>query len=412
MKTYKFPKGTKTLTKEQILEAARKYERLEIPGSVLKVAIDLGKESLPLRELFFHEGAQEISLDEGASEPVSYNIPQSLLKLHGGWCNVKFRAPRVACFPQSVQDAVGFVGVEYLQAYKDSCVRSFRGDDLKHYVYLGKSGSRLTDIFSSVPEGCVIHVENKSMASSTLKKVDIDKVYVIPDALEWKDFPADKLALTMKEYDPESRILTKQIEMREEKRRKEAEEAPKQQEKERKERKDMMVASMAKPIIESTFCPLCDKIQVASMSQENANGEEVIKARLLISDIQWITSDDKTVSTEFYIEIPLSDVAHNAEKAVAVVKQLKDVFDRNQQLMQSMGIRLNIPGMTKENTRPILVLPVGNGNSISAYLNWDTMTEDIKAMRGFVKELTEIVETAKSEDGILIDIKRNEGFWL
>ena len=43
MKTYKFPKGTTTLTKGQILEAAHKCERLEIPGSVLKVEIDLGK---------------------------------------------------------------------------------------------------------------------------------------------------------------------------------------------------------------------------------------------------------------------------------------------------------------------------------------------------------------------------------
>lgn len=412
METYKFPEGTKKLTKKQILEAARKYEKLEIPGSVHEVKIELGNEVLPLKELFFHEGVHNIFLVGDAGEPISYNIPQSLLLLRGGWGNKRFRAPRVACFPQSLQNAWYFGGIEYLQAYKDCDVRFFDGDELKHYVYLGDGSSRLKDVFSDIPQGCVIHVENKKVALSTLKKVDVDKVYVIPDAKEWKDFPADKLALTREEYDPESRILPKQIEMREEKRRKEAEEAPKQQEKERKERKDMMVASMAKPIIESAFCPLCDKVQVASISQENANGEDVIKARLLISDIQWITSDDKTVSTEFDIEIPLSDVAYNAEKAVAVVKQLKDVFDRNQQLMQSMGIRLNIIWIPKENTRPMLVLPVGNGNSISAYLNWDTMTEDSKAMRGFVKELTEIVETAKTEDGILIDIKLNEGFWL
>lgn len=400
METYKFPEGTKTLTKEQILEAARKYERLEIPGSVPKVAIDLGKESLPLRELFFHEGVQEISLDEGASEPVSYNIPQSLLKLHGGWCNVKFRAPRVACFPQSVQDAVGFVGVEYLQAYKDSDVRNFRGDDLKHYVYLGKTGSRLTEIFAAVPEGCVIHVENKSMASSTLKKVDVDKVYVIPDALEWKDFPADKLALTMEEYDPESRILPKQIEMREEKRRKERE----QQAEERQEQKSKLMTYMAKPILKDALSPLCDTIMVGRADHENTDGEGAIEAHLLFNDILYF-SRRTPKPMQFDVVIPLADVVEKSEKAVEIVRRLKDVFYRNQQLMQSLKVGILDCFGFPDDPRPRIHFPFGKKRVIYAFLNWETIDEDSRAMRDFVKELADIIETAKTKEGILIDIK-------
>lgn len=406
MKTYKFPKGTKTLTKEEILAAARKCERLEIPGSVLEVAIDLGKEDLPLKELFFHEGVQSIYLDEGASEPVSYNIPQSLLKLHGGWCNERFRAPRVTCFPQTVQDAHGFVGVEYLQAYKDSDVRNFRGDDLKHYVYLGKSGSRLTEIFAAVPEGCVIHVENKSMALSTLRKVDVDKVFVVPDALEWKDFPADKLALTMKEYDPESRILPEQIKMRKEKLQKERE----QQEEDRQGQKNKLMANMAKPIIEDALSPLCDIIKVAISSHENADGKEATTASLLFNDILWFFSSEPW-SMQFDVDLPVADVVEKADKTVEVVRRLKDVFYRNQQLMQSLKVEIPISVGESGDPRPRIHFPFGK-RRIYSYLNWDTIAEDSKAMRDFVKDLTEIVETAKAEDGITIDVKPKEGSWI
>lgn len=409
MKTFKFPAGTSQISKKELAKVFSEYERVEIPGTVFRVNARFDNNEISrfiVKELVLNEGI--LSLILFANNTLSVNIPKSLLEIH-----TNALLPQVLCLPESFNKLCYYInGVEYLQAYSNSDVRYCFGDSkLKHYVYLGEKNSRLLYLFDNIPAGCVIHVESKNMARNVLKKVNVDKVYVIPDALEWKDFPADKLAQTMEEYDPESRILTKQIELREEKRRKEAEEALKQQEMERKERKDMMVASMAKPIIESTFCSLCDKIQVASMSQENANGEEVIKVRLLISDIQWITSDDKTESTEFYIEIPLSDVAYNAEKAVAVVKQLKDVFGRNQQLMQSMETGLNITLIPKENTRPMLVLPVGNGNSISAYLNWDTMTEDSKAMRGFVKELTEIIETAKTNDGIFVEMKY-KGIWF
>lgn len=172
-----------------------------------------------------------------------------------------------------------------------------------------------------------------------------------------------------------------------------------------------MAASITKPIITEALSPLCDKLQIASGIYENANGEEFVMARLLFNNIQWVTVGDKTESTEFHISIPLLEVEQNAEKAAEVVRRLNGVLCRNQQLMQSMKITLNGTMMEKDSTVPLLILPFGNCNTICADLNWETMFEDSKALYDFAKELAEIIETAKTNDGIVVEMK-NMGLWF
>ena len=412
-KKFKFPKGTTTISPKEMEEALCNYEIVEVPGTVSKVQVKAegqGRKFIA-KELILHEGTLELDFGN-SSQNIRYNVPKSvhtIICFCRGVCD-GFMAPKVLCLNLGFRRATGLKGVEYLQHHSLSCVNwSFR--NLKHYVYLGTTMNRKEDQFARLTPGTVIHVENKTVAKSVLKRVNIFETYVVVDAQEWKDFPADKLALTMEEYDPESRILPLQKKMREEELQEKAEKERQEREEERQRQKERMAASITKPIITEALSPLCDKLQIASGIYENANGEEFVMARLLFNNIQWVTVGDKTESTEFHISIPLLEVEQNAEKAAEVVRRLNGVLCRNQQLMQSMKITLNGTMMEKDSTVPLLILPFGNCNTICADLNWETMFEDSKALYDFAKELAEIIETAKTNDGIVVEMK-NMGLWF
>lgn len=243
---YIFPEGIQTIDKNDMIEALTSYDSIEIPGSVREVNISMvngydTSKQIKTREIVLHEGT--ISVRNTESHHFAINIPDSLIEIEG------FQAPKVCSLPLSFRKAYHVSGIEYLQAYPQADVRYPWDDMLKHFVLLGEELPYIVHRFEHVPDGCVIHVESNNMAETVLKYVDANKVYVIPDACEWRNFPADKLQLTMEEYNPESRLTPRQIEIRKAKEAECAAEEAKRQEKMRQEGKERSIRKMVEPII-------------------------------------------------------------------------------------------------------------------------------------------------------------------
>lgn len=239
---YTFPEGIVTIGKDEMQEALCNYEAIEIPGTVREVNVTSDASRLvKAKEIILHEGT--VSIKNLGSHRLSVNIPDTLMEIEG------LQTPRVSCLPLSFHRAYHVSGIEYLQAYPQADVRYPWDDMLKHFVLLGNELPYIVYRFEHVPDGCVIHVESIEMAETVLKYVDADKVYVIPDAAEWKDFPEEKLNMTIDEYDPESRLTARQIEIRKENQAKRDAEEEKKQKKLRQEGKARSIKKMVEPVI-------------------------------------------------------------------------------------------------------------------------------------------------------------------
>jgi len=241
MADYRFPDGIITISKAEMQEALCHYDTVEIPGTVREVAISTINGEIKAKRILLHEGT--VSVKNTGSHHFNINIPDTLMEIEG------FEAPKVSCLPLSFRRAFHVSGIEYLQAYPQAEVRYPWDDNLRHFVLLGDELPYIVYRFEHVPDGCVIHVESIKMAEKVLKYVDAEKVYVIPDAAEWKDFPADKIALSIEEYNPESRLVELQIEMRKARQAEREAEEQKRQEKLRQEGKERSIRKMVEPVI-------------------------------------------------------------------------------------------------------------------------------------------------------------------
>ena len=210
MTTYEFAEGTESLTPALVRKAVCDYEKVIFPGSIRSLRLDFTRyaNEQNAREIVFKDGVQTLRLS-GEGKDIRVNFPSSIIEISA--CH-SFLFPKVLCLPSSTRKVEGLDGVEYLQAYSHQDIYC-GSKSMRHIVYLGRFPSQKTYPLGYLPKGVIIHVESREMALKLLKKVDVENAYVIPDANEWKDFPADKLSLTEKEYDARSRILPEQLDM-------------------------------------------------------------------------------------------------------------------------------------------------------------------------------------------------------
>lgn len=406
-KKFKFPKGTTAISPEEMAEALCKYETVEVPGTVRKVQVYWEEEDRKFiaKELILHEGTLELRLPY-TTQNIQYNVPKSLREIR---CTFRyaddtpnsFQAPKVLCLNEDFQYAEGLKGVEYLQHYNSSCVAHSRFSNLKHYVYLGSTINQKGGQFTGLTSGAVIHVENEKVAKSVLKRINTFDLYVVVDALEWKDFPADKLALTMEEYDPESRILPLQKKMREEMLKQKAEEERQKQEEERQKQKNRMVASMTKPIIMAALEPLCDSCTISKVD----NDKETITARVSLETIKWHDHRDRLVGTRLELSSSTDNIAENAQKMAKVLNELKDFFQRYAGDMERLEMRMQESVNTWMHVDwNILLATRCSGKTIMAKVDRDSVAEDSKVCADFTEELDSIVSHARYDEKIKVEI--------
>lgn len=77
MKTFSFPSGPNSISKEELELAFSKFEKVEIPGSVYRLECNFDEMKSPLlvNELVLDEGICEITML--GSRLVSFNIPST-----------------------------------------------------------------------------------------------------------------------------------------------------------------------------------------------------------------------------------------------------------------------------------------------------------------------------------------------
>lgn len=407
----KIPKGTTTISPQEMAEALCNYEVVEIPGTVRKVLVSADEKGRKFiaKELIFHEGTLELRLPY-TTQNIQYNVPKSVREIR---CNFRynddtpngFQAPKMLCLNDDFQYAEGLTGVEYLQHHNSSCVAKSHFTNLKHYVYLGSTINQKGGQFERL-SGAVIHVENEKVAKSILKRTDtfetlIFNSYVVVDAQEWKDFPADKLALTMEEYDPESRILPLQKKMREMKLQAKAEKERKEQEEERQRQKGKMIASMTKPIIQAALEPLCDGCMISKVD----NDKQTVTARVSLDAIKWFDNRGRLVGTRLEISSSMDNTAENAQKMAKVLSKLKDFFQRYAGDIERLGMRMQESVNTWMHVDwNILLATRCQGISITAIVKRDNIVEDSKVFTAFTEELDSILTHARYDEKINVEI--------
>lgn len=404
---FKFPKGTTKISAKEMTEALCNYETVEVPGTVRKVHVDMEEEDRKYiaKELILHEGTSELRFGY-STQNIQYNVPESVREIRC-WYHYSddkskgFQAPKVLCLNDDFQYAGGLRGVEYLQHHNSSCVAMSRFRNLKHYVYLGSTINQKGGQFEDLTPGAVIHVENEKVAKSMLKRCNIFDNYVVVDALEWKDFPADKLALTMEEYDPESRILPLQKKMREEKLHEKAEKERKEQEEERQKQKDKMMTSMTKPIIMGALEPLCDSCTISKVD----NDKQTVTISVSLDAIKWFDHRDRLVGTRLEISSSMDNIAENAQKMAKVLSELKDFFQRYAGDMERLEMRMQESVNTWMHVDwNILLATRCQGISITAIVKRDNIVEDSKVFTTFTEELDSILTHAKYDENINVKI--------
>lgn len=408
-KKLKFPKGITTISPQEMADALCNYEVVEVPGTVRKVLVNAEEKDRKFiaKELILHEGTLELRLPY-TTQNIQYNVPKSVREIR---CSFRydddtpsgFQAPKMLCLDADFQYAEGLTGVENLQHHNSACVACSKFKNLKHYVYLGstinqKGGWRQ---FSNLTPGAIIHVENEKVAKSMLKRCNIFDNYVVVDAQEWKGFPADKLALTMKEYDPESRILPLQKKMREEKLREKAEKERQEQEEKRQKQKDKMVASMTKPIIQAALEPLCDSCTISQID----NDRDTITVSVSLDAIRWHDHRDRLVGTRLEISSSMDNIAENIQKMAKVLSGLKDFFQRYAQDMERLKMRIRESVDTWMHVDwNILLATRCQGISITAIVKRDNIVEDSKVFTAFTEELDSILTRARYDEKIKVEI--------
>lgn len=410
-KKYKYPKGTTKISAKEMTEALCNYETVEVPGTVRKVHVDMEEEDRKYiaKELILHEGTLVLRFGY-STQNIRYNVPESVREIRC-WYHYSddkskgFQAPKVLCLNDDFQYAGGLRGVEYLQHHNSSCVAMSRFRNLKHYVYLGSTINQKGGQFESLT-GAVIHVENEKVAKSVLKRINtfetlIFNSYVVVDALEWKDFPADKLALTMEEYDPESRILPLQKKMREEKLQQKAEKERQEQEEERQKQKDKMMVSMTKPIIMGALEPLCDSCTISKVDDD----KQTVTVNVSLDAIKWFDNRDRLLGTRLEISSSMDNISENAQKMAKVLSGLKDFFQRYAQNMERLKMRIQESVNTWMHVDwNILLATRCQGISITAIGKRDNIVEDSKVFTTFTEELDSILTHAKYDENINVKI--------
>lgn len=402
---FKFPKGTIKISAKEMTEALCNYETVEVPGTVRKVHVDMEEEDRKYiaKELILHEGTLELRFGY-STQNIQYNVPESVREIR---CFLRydafdgFLAPKVLCLNADFQYAEGLTGVEYLQHHSLSCVACSKFKNLKHYVYLGSTINQKGGQFKDLTPGAVIHVENEKVAKSMLKRCNIFDNYVVVDALEWKDFPADKLALTMEEYDPESRILPLQKKMREEKLHEKAEKERKEQEEERQKQKDKMMASMTLPIIKAALEPLCDSCTISKIDDD----KQTVTVSVSLDVIKWFDNRDRLLGTRLEISSSMDNISENAQKMAKVLSELKDFFQRYAGDMERLKMRMQESVNTWMHVDwNILLATRCQGISITAIVKRDYIVEDSKVFTAFTEELDSILTNAKYDENINVKI--------
>lgn len=402
-KKYTFPKGTTSIPPKELHEVFRKYEIVEIPGTVSEVRTRLTNIDLKsvLKELILHEGT--VALNVTIDKSVRYNIPSTLLDIA-----CPGTAPKVVCLSIGLHKAhfCNFCEIEYLQAHTNSDVRYNRFRDLKHFVYLGSTIKNwVHSPFDNIPAGCVIHVENMKMAMSVLKKCDVLKHYVVVDAEEWKDFPAEKLGLTMEAYNPESRILPEQITMREEKKLQlEAEEKEKQEEA-RNIQKQKMIASIAEKVVALVLKPLVgpnspDKYRWnennyhVKAQEDEKTGESLVSIEIILAKNLWDDNWSKSLWSE--VKMTATEVAEKINIYAEHFNRLQSFIEENRELIEYHEIRMGGKRTIPLCPTPGISLPFFD-SIIVGRVEPATIQEDVKKIKDFADQLENLIIDGKKD---------------
>lgn len=397
MTTFQFPAGTTQISKQELAEAFINYERVEIPGTVYVIDIqfdhDIKSLGFNIKELVLNEGIQRLRLL--SDKPFKVNVPKSLLEIQTNVC-----LPQVLCLPQSfgkLNWGLGLNGVEYLQAYSDSDVRyCFHKSKLKHYVYLGNKISAKSCIFEGIPDGCVIHVESNKMAEKVLKKggFDISKVYVIADAAEWKDFPAEKLALSMEEYNPSYRITPAQTHLLEEMVEEQERKAVQVAQEERVLSKGKIMGGMLHPFVEKF---LSDKDLVYKVSKTVTEGE--LSIQFTLSKDLYILSGIKSESPE-----------ESLRNIVDAVQKVKDLYTRYKDDIASLSICIS-ESCGWDRDHPYMSIPLKKDLYVRGNMRMKSLATDASTITLFANELELILDDSASNQ-IKLTFSNQERLWL
>lgn len=407
-KTFRFPKGTEKISAKEWAEVLSTYEKVEVPGSVVNVSINTEGTDITTKEIVFHKGTQQLSLISD-KKTIFFNIPTTVHTIRNWNYNGEnlFHTSRILILGIGVMSAEGIQGPEYLQYYSTTRVASYNGrkQDLKHLVYLGTKIDQKYGSYN-VPDGCVIHVEQKKTALSILKRVNVDTVFVIPDAAEWKDFPADKLAMTMEEYNPESRILPEQKKMREEKEKARVEEKEQELIKQRQIRKERLLQDMSAQVVKPVLAPLFgtferetwngqvvnDPAYRVKIIEEKEGADNVLELTAIIEpnlfDDRWKRSlaiEFRMLPTE--ITDKMVDISHH-------FTQIKDFVAKNKEMFSKYHLDFHLNDFCKNTYTPGLSLPFQDYN-IVAQLNKNRIQEDVEELTKFVSGFSKVINEAK-----------------
>lgn len=393
-KKFKFPAGTTKIDKKELAKVFSEYERVEIPGTVFRFDARFDNNEIScfiVKELVLNEGIQSLILF--ANNTLSVNVPKSLLEIQ-----TNALLPQVLCLPESFNKLCWHInGVEYLQAYSDSDVRyCFRDSKkLKHYVYLGKKISPKHYLFSEIPAGCVIHVESEKMAKSVLKKggFDVSKVFVIPDALEWKDFPADKLALTMEEYNPESRITSTQTALIEKKFEEQKRQTEEFAQMERERSKGKIMRGMLLPLVENFMSDKGLEYKVSKIVREGG-----LNIQFKLATDLYIVSGIKQESPE-----------ESLGCIVEAVLKIKDLHSQYKEDIATLSIRVK-SSSGWDNDRPYMSIPLME-EYVTGNMRMTSLATDATTITSFAQEMKVILEDLTSKQ-IKLTFKDKELFWL
>lgn len=393
MKTFSFPSGTDKISKKELAKVFTEYERVEIPGSVLRIdaRFDNAETSgFIVKQLVLNEGLLSLKLFAGSA--ISVNVPQSLQEIE-----TNAQLPRVLCLPDAFNKLHWHInGVEYLQAHCEAEVRyCFNDSKLKHYVYLGEKISPKQYLFSYIPVGCVIHVESTKMAEKVLKKggFDVSKVYVVPDAIEWKDFPADKLAMTMEEYNPASRVAPAQIKLQEEKAAEQAHKAAELVHYERERNKGRIIGNMLLPFVNDF---LKDKDLEYKVSRKVREGK---------LDIQFHFSVNLFMLAGIQSENPKESLGQIMDAA----QRVSDLYARYKEDMATLSIWIR-ESCGIDNDCPYMSIPLAENIYVMGNMRIESLAADAVTIISFANELKVILDDSACK-GMKLIISSQNNLW-
>lgn len=394
MKTFTFPTGTTQISKKELIEAFSKYERVEIPNTVLRIKVRFDNDERSrfiVKELVLNEGIQCLTLF--ANRRLSVNVPKSLLEVE-----TDALLPRVLCLPENfIKLNFGINGVEYLQAHGESEVRYCfdKNSKIKHYVLLGKKLTPKYYLFDNIPAGCVIHVESEKMAEKVFKKggFDVTKVYVIADAQEWKDFPVDKLALTMEEYNPKSRITSAQTALIEKKFEEQTRKAEEFAQKERERNKGKIMGGMLHPMVENFMSGKGLEYKVSKIVKK---GELAIQFQL--AEDLYILSGIKQESPE-----------ESLGGIVEAVQKFRDLYSRYEENIAALFIWIR-KSCGFNNDDPYMSIPLAENVYVTGKMRMASLTADATTIMTFAQELKLILDDS-TKKGIRLEFS-DQKRWL